>query len=82
MRYVLILMTFLGACTNASQDTDDTSYPRLIPLGDLYAAAQEDSQIDVATAELQARAARLRQKAAALRGRSIVDGQDRLRLLR
>ena len=79
----------LSACANDLPDTahsistaaQNAPYPSLVPLDGLLAQARGGSQIEAATASLQSRAAFLHRKASALRGRSIVDGQDRMRLL-
>jgi hypothetical protein len=89
MRFCLAVLFALGACANSLPDTDKTissaaqnaPFPALIPIEGLLTSAQDGSRIEAATADLQARAARLRLKAAALRGRTIIDGQDRLRRL-
>jgi hypothetical protein len=91
MNRIFFAMAFcLSACANDLPPTSHTispaaqnaPYPKLIPVEGLLRQANDGSQIVAATASLQARAAQLRRKANALRGQSIVDGQERLRLLK
>lgn len=89
MRALLILLTLsLVACSpkipDASQRISDAAkrapYPQLEPLDALLARSEAGSDIVVQTEALSARVLRLKARAAALRGRSIVDGATRLRL--
>jgi len=89
MRFCFVFLLCLAACANDLPDTDRTistsaqnaPFPELVPIDGLLAKASSGSQIKAATSDLQARAARLRQKANALRGRTIIDGQDRIKRL-
>ena len=89
MRVFLIVLIGLTACAREIPNTDHTisasaqnaPFPALVPIEGVLNQAQDGSRIKAATADLEARAARLRQKANALRGRTIIDGQDRLRQL-
>ena len=89
MRFCLIFLLGLAACANDLPDTDRTistsaqnaPFPELVPIDGLLAKANSGSRIEAAAADLQARAARLRAKANALRGRTMIDGQDRLKHL-
>jgi hypothetical protein len=89
MRLCLVMLLCLTACADHLPETDRTisssaqkaAFPELKPIDGLLAKAQNGSRIESATADIQARASRLRQKAAALRGRTIIDGQDRLKRL-
>lgn len=88
-RFCVFALCILSACGSDRPDTTKTishaaqnaPYPTLLPLEGVLSQAREGSKIDAETATLQARAAFLRRKANALRNRSIVDGQDRMRAL-
>lgn len=60
----------------------DAPYPGLEPLDQLLARANAGSSIEADTDRLAARVAGLKARAAALQGRSVFDGADRLRLQR
>ena len=62
----------------AARNADD---PNLQPLPDLIARSSAGSTIEVETEALAARVARLKARANALKGRTIIDGATRLRLL-
>ena len=89
MRVFLIVLLGLAACARDIPNTDHTistsaqnaPFPALIPIEGVLSQAQDGTRIEAATADLQARATRLRRKANALRGRTVIDGQDRLRRL-
>lgn len=86
---VFLLLAVLSACTDNLPSVDATispearaaDYPALVPLPDLIARSQTDSTIEVETERLAARVARLKARARALQGRSIIDGATRLRLI-
>lgn len=91
MKRILFALVFgFSACGNdlpesrhtISPAAQNAPYPQLIPIEGLLSQANDGSEIKAATASLQARAAVLRSKANALRGRSLEDGQDRLRRLK
>ncbi len=85
----LLLMITVAACTQdlpnsrntISQAALDAPYPELVPLEGLLAKAEAGSTVVAQTQSFERRVARLKQRAAALKGRSIVDGATRLRLL-
>ena len=90
MRMTIIIFTLaLAGCAqdlpdlrgSISAEAQGASYPELVPLDALLARAQSGSSIAVQTEQLAARVARLKRRAAAIRGRSIVDGATRLRLI-
>ncbi|SDX11403.1 hypothetical protein [Litoreibacter albidus] len=91
MRCILSFLVFaqLCACTANLPAIDDTigaaarnaDYPNLQPLPDLIARSSAGSTIEVETEALAARVARLKARANALKGRTIIDGATRLRLL-
>ncbi|RLJ59329.1 hypothetical protein BCF46_1477 [Litoreibacter meonggei] len=91
MRCTLPALTIvlLSACTANLPDIDSTisksarnaDYPALQPLPDLIARSEAGSTIVVQTEILEGRVARLKARARALKGRSIIDGATRLRLL-
>lgn len=91
MRCTLPFLVFamLSACTANLPDIDDTigeaarnaDYPTLQPLPDLINRSSAGSTIEVETDALSARVARLKARARALKGRTIIDGATRLRLL-
>jgi len=91
MRCTLPFVVFiaLSACTANLPAIDDTiaeaarkaDYPTLQPLPDLIARSSAGSTIEVETDALSARVARLKARASALKGRTIIDGATRLRLL-
>jgi hypothetical protein len=91
MRSILYILVFafFSACTANLPAIDDTiseaarnaDYPALQPLPGLIARSLAGSTIDVQTDALASRVARLKARARALKGRSIVDGATRLRLL-
>lgn len=85
----IALAAALAACTANLPDIDATisdaartaDYPTLQRLPDLIARSEEGSTVEVQTDALAARVARLKARANALKGRSIVDGATRLKLL-
>ncbi|PTX54298.1 hypothetical protein C8N43_3111 [Litoreibacter ponti] len=92
MRCTLLLAACLAlssACTANLPAIDDTisegaqraDYPELEPLPNLLARSEAGSSIEVQTEALQARVSRLKARARALKGRTIIDGATRLRLL-
>ncbi|SFR41890.1 hypothetical protein [Litoreibacter janthinus] len=91
MRCTVFLFVFalLSACTahlpaidaTISEEARKADYPTLNPLPDLIARSEAGSTIEVETEALAARVARLKARARALKGRSIIDGATRLRLL-
>ena len=84
-----LAVTLLSACTANLPDFDgaisdrarDADYPTLDPLPDLIARADADSTVVVQTQALEARVARLKARARALSGRSVIDGATRIKLL-
>lgn len=84
-----LILVILGACSPrlpAAHDTIgdkalDAPFPTLKPLSALLAEAKAGSTIEAEETALEARVARLKARASALRGRSIIDGQTRLKLL-
>ncbi len=86
----LCLCAALAACAPGLPDTRETisaaarnaPYPNLEPLDQLLARANAGSSIEDDTDALAARVAGLKARAAALQGRSVFDGADRLRLQR
>lgn len=90
MRNPLLLSCFLAvaACSpelptaksTISNDALDAPYPKLKPLPSLLAQADAGSSIEQEADALAARVARLKARANALRGRSVIDGQTRLKL--
>lgn len=64
-----------------SAEAQDATYPNLVPLDALLSRAQTGSDIIVQTDVLKARVASLKRRAAALKGRSVVDGATRLKLI-
>ena len=89
-RICFTLFFCLSACARDIPDVSTTisaaalnrPAPVLIPIEGLLDQARTGSQVEAATASLQARAAALERKAAALRGQSIEAGQQRLRALK
>ena len=85
----LLAFALLCACTANLPAIDDTigeaarnaDYPTLQPLPDLIARSSAGSTVAVETDALAARVARLKSRARALKGRTIIDGATRLRLL-
>ncbi|WP_298261020.1 hypothetical protein [uncultured Litoreibacter sp.] len=85
----VLVLALLPACTAKLPAIDDTigeaarnaDYPALHPLPDLIARSSAGSTIEVQTDALAARVARLKARASALKGRTIIDGATRLRLL-
>lgn len=59
----------------------DAPYPTLEPLPGLLARTEAGSTIEKEADALAARVARLKSRASAIRGRSVIDGQTRLKLL-
>ncbi len=86
----LPLCLILAACASGLPDIDstispaasDAPFPSLEPLDQLLARANGQSSIEDDTEALAARVASLKARAAALQGRSVFDGADRLRLER
>ncbi|SHF18345.1 hypothetical protein SAMN05444273_104215 [Litoreibacter ascidiaceicola] len=86
---LFIAFVLLSACTanlpaiddTISQEARNADYPALQPLPELISRASAGSTIEVQTEALAARVARLKARARALKGRSIIDGATRLRLL-
>lgn len=84
------LLVLTTACTAHLPNADETvgaaaleaPYPTLERLPNLLAQADTGSTIVADTADFEARVARLKARANALRGRSVIDGQTRLRLAR
>ena len=90
MRISLLLFIMLTtACaqnlpathSTISQTALDAPYPKLVPIDQLIAKAKNGSKIVAQTKTLEARVARLKNRAAALKGRSVFDGATRLKLL-
>jgi hypothetical protein len=91
MRRALLTLAasaLLAACTQfpeldsrTSRASADTPYPTLVSLGPLLARAAVPGRAEAVQTTLAARAAALRARANALRGRSVMDGATRLRLL-
>ena len=87
--HLVFVFALLSACTSHLPTIDDTigeaarnaDYPQLQPLPDLIAQSTDGSTIAVETDALAARVARLKARARALKGRTIIDGATRLRLL-
>jgi len=86
----LTLGLTLAACAPGLPEIDrtispaarDAPYPSLEPLDQLLARANAQSSVEQDTDALAARVASLKARAAALQGRSVFDGADRLRLER
>lgn len=84
----LVLFVALAACTAELPDVNTTisaaarnaDFPTLEPLPDLIARSEAGSSIAVQTEALEGRVARLNARAAALRGRTVIDGATRLKL--
>ncbi|MEP3346432.1 MAG: hypothetical protein ABJN34_15375 [Litoreibacter sp.] len=91
MRAILatLVIVSLGACTAHLPAIDDTideaarnaDYPSLQPLPDLIKRSSAGSTIEAETDALANRVARLKARASALKGRTIIDGATRLKLL-
>lgn len=64
-----------------SAEAQAADYPALAPLDGLIATAQAPSDTQARGDDLEARVARLKARARALRGRDIFEGQERLKLL-
>lgn len=64
-----------------STNAQDAPYPNLVSLPGLLAEAERDSKIEAEAEDLAARVARLKSRANALRGRTVIDGQTRLKLV-
>ncbi len=85
----LILAAGLAGCAqfvpgpdlDARSAAQDAPFPELVPLAGLLNSARQGSTIIPETRSFEQRVAALNARAAALRGRSIVDGATRLRLL-
>lgn len=85
----IALALALAACTASLPDIDATisetartaDYPTLQPLPDLIARSEAGSTVEVQTQALIGRVARLKARASALKGRSIIDGATRLKLI-
>jgi len=90
MRKLLILCILTAGCAQnipgrdlpISQQAQAADFPTLAPLNALVSTAQAPSDTQVRGDDLEARVARLKARADALRGRDIFDGQERLKLLR
>ena len=88
--YVIPFCLILAGCASGLPEIDGTispaarnaPYPDLEPLDQLLARANAQSSIEDDTDALAARVANLKARAAALQGRSVFDGADRLRLQR
>lgn len=85
MYRILVLLIVISACSQGPRGADPLvlpgDYPRLLPLDPILAQADEGSRVIPETQALQARAAFLKRKAAALRGQSLDVGQARLKAL-
>ncbi len=84
---VVAVMAALGGCADApevtaalSAEAEAAPYPALMPLDAVLASAQNAASAPDPVPGLQARAARLRARAAALQG-SVLDAEARKRLL-
>ncbi len=85
---ILICIATLAGCARHLPSADstisnaalDAPFPTLEHLPTLLAQADAGSTIEVEAEALAARVARLKARANALRGRSVVDGQTRLKL--
>ena len=64
-----------------SPEAQNAPYPQLVPLDALVARSKAGTTVAAETAGLEGRLARLKRKAAALKGRSVLDGATRLKLL-
>lgn len=90
MRELLFLCVLIAGCAQndpgrgvpISAEAQAAEFPTLAPLAELVATAQAPSNTQARGDDLEARVARLKARAAALRGRDIFDGQERLKLLR
>ncbi len=90
MRRAIAICLIVAGCTqNIPGDNVPISaaaraaeFPQLDPLDTLLATARAPSDSQARGDDLDARVARLKARAAALRGRDIFEGQERLRLLR
>ncbi|WP_298299048.1 hypothetical protein [uncultured Litoreibacter sp.] len=79
----------LAGCAKDLPDTrntistaaQDAPYPQLAPLDGLIARSEAGTTIVKQTESFEARVAFLKRKAAALKGRTIIDGATRLKLL-
>lgn len=84
-----LLLSSLVACSPNLPSVDETisanarqaPFPELVSLPALLDEADRGSKIEAEADALAARVARLKARATALRGRSIVDGQTRLKLV-
>ncbi|MEM9583376.1 MAG: hypothetical protein AAGA08_09710 [Pseudomonadota bacterium] len=84
-----VFLVILSACAQIQPERGDAisqaalnaPYPALVPIDGLLAKAEAGSTVEAQTDGFQARVARLKQRAAALSGRSIVDGASRLKLI-
>lgn len=85
------LIVLLCACADpdlpdlrqaVSAEARRAPYPTLLPADALIARSQAGSHVVVQTADFESRVARLKQRAALLRNRPILDAASRLRLLR
>lgn len=85
----IVVAFALAACTASLPEIDATisenarnaDYPTLQPLPELIARSEAGSTVVVQTQALSGRVARLKARASALKGRSIIDGATRLKLI-
>ena len=85
----LLVVLALTACSKdlpelrktISAEAQDAPYPELAPLGGLLARSEAGTTIVKQTESFEARVAFLKRKANALKGRTIIDGATRLKLL-
>lgn len=90
MRKLVVISLILAGCAQTypgdnvpiSAEARAADFPKLDPLTTLLATARAPSDTKAQGDDLEARVARLKARAAALRGRDIFDGQERLKLLR
>lgn len=90
--FTLLTIALAGGVAGCAQDLPDlrgsisaeaqnAPFPQLVPLDALVARSKAGTTVAAETAGLDARLALLKRKAAALKGRSVIDGATRLRLL-
>ncbi len=85
---LIVVLALTGCAQNLpelrhtiSAEAQDAPYPKLAPLGGLLAKSEAGTTIVKQTESFEARVAFLKRKANALKGRTIIDGATRLKLL-
>ncbi len=83
---VLVFISVVSSCSDfpelddaVDSDAHDARYPDLVPIEDIYAGIPEAQIDDETTMDVEARIARLKARAARLRG-TVIDSHTRKRL--